>query len=503
MKVKSPRSFRFISLWFGAFCLLLLAIACINQANAQTFFVATNGVDQTSGGNAQNPWATISFAIDQVPDGATIEVLPGIYNGRVRLDQAFTNGVVVRSSQPYQARLRHDSGAVVICFTCQGISVEGFDIAHATNNTTALVIQIQNTEVTDVTLRNNIIHDSTNNDLLRVNNGARNILIEGNIFYNQAGSDEHVDVNSTIGVTVQDNVFFNTGSQSNTSSYIVIKDSNGNSDGLLGVRDTTVRRNIFLNWHGSAGQSFIRVGEDNTTNFEADGVLIENNLMIGNSNQLMRSSLTIQGSRDILVRNNTVVGDLPSRNFAVRFLRDSNNQANQNIVLSNNIWSDPTGSLGTEGFVGADVFEALANSTQAITLNNNLYYNGGSQIPSDTAQQVNVGQDNSALIGDPLLPEQSNIVLPVFNGSGFASGEENIRQVFLNLAERFARPQANSMALNQADPSNAAADDLLGVRRTGNPDVGAYEIDAGTDPTLPTPPSERPILSWLMLLLDD
>lgn len=36
-----------------------------------------------------------------------------------------------------------------------------------------------------ITLRNNIIHDSYNNDLLKIVSGARHIFIEGNIFYNQ------------------------------------------------------------------------------------------------------------------------------------------------------------------------------------------------------------------------------------------------------------------------------------------------------------------------------
>jgi hypothetical protein len=334
-----------------------------NLAQAQTFYVATNGIDQVNNGNQQAPWASISYAIDQVPDGATIDVGPGTYNGRVRLDQGFDNGVQIRLSTPYKARLRHDNGAVVICFTCRAVTLEDFDIAHASNNTGALLIQIQNSIISNVTLRNNIIHDSTNNDLLKINNGARNVLLEGNIFYNQVGSDEHIDINSAIGVTVRDYLFFNSKPQSITSSYVLIKDSNGNSDGVLGSKDIKVQRNFF-NWQGDNSQSFLRIGEDGIANFEADNVLVENNVRL---------------------RSNTIVGNLPSRSFAARLLAVDENRANQNIVLSNNLWSDPTASMGAEGFIGADVFDAPPGDNASVQLSNNLYYNRDSPIPADTS----------------------------------------------------------------------------------------------------------------------
>ena len=61
----------------------------------------------------------------------------------------------------------------------------------------------------DVVFRNNIFHDSWNNDILKINNGARRVTVEGNVFYNQTGSDEHMDVNSVTDVVIQDNIFFN------------------------------------------------------------------------------------------------------------------------------------------------------------------------------------------------------------------------------------------------------------------------------------------------------
>jgi len=482
------------------YCFLALGFAA-SQAQAQSFYVASNGRDLPGNGTQQNPWASISYAIDQVSDGATIEVAPGTYNGRVRLDQAFTNGIIIRSEVPYQARLRYNQGAVVICFTCRGVTLEGFDIAHSSDNIGGLVIQIQNSVTSNVTLRNNIIHDSTDNDLLKINNAASEVLVEGNIFYNQAGTDEHIDVNSAIGVTVRDNVFFNSTAQSITSSYIIIKDSNGNSDNQLGSRDVTVRRNIFFNWQGNAGQSFVRVGEDGTANFEADNVLIENNLMLGNSSRLMRSAFTVQGSNNIRFRFNTVVGDLPSRSFAARLLALGSNQANQNIVLSNNLWSDPTGNMGAEGFNGADVFDAPTGDNASVLLTNNLYHNGNNPIPADTNQEVNLADDTNPIFGDPRLPSQSGLVLPVYNGTSFQGGLNTIREVFVDFANRYGKPAGNSMAIDRASRNDMPADDILGMPRGDAPDIGAFEVEA---PAIEPPqPRSNNLLTWLLLLLED
>ena len=183
---------------------------------------------------------TISHALLNVPDSSTIWVRPGVYNGQVQLRGQFAQGVFVVSEEPYQAVLRH-TGTVVTCFYGQGITLEGFDIAHSGPGAGALVIQIQDLIgepgvepiVSRIVLQNNILHDSYNNDILKINNGAGQVLVQGNIFYNQTGSDEHIDVNSATDVTIQDNIFFNdfAGSgrtnSNDTSSYIVIKDSNG------------------------------------------------------------------------------------------------------------------------------------------------------------------------------------------------------------------------------------------------------------------------------------
>ena len=479
----------------GIGLLAAAAILTVSPAlEAATWYVATDGSDTTGDGSSANPWATVTRAVDNAAGGDEIVVRPGVYYGRQRLRRQFDTPVHVRSEVPYAAKLRHDAGAALISFYGRNIVVEGFDIAHASGNTGGLVIQVQDLRgdvagsaggtdpvVSGIEFRNNIIHSSTNNDLLKINNGAENIVVEGNLFFNQAGSDEHIDVNSVVGVTVQDNVFFNTSARPDTSSFVVVKDSNGSSDAVLGTRDVTIRRNVFLNWYGSGGQSFVRVGEDGTSNFEAVDVLVENNLMLGNSPDLMRTPFTVQGARDVEFRNNTVVGDMPSRSFAARLFAGGSNPASEDLRFFNNVWSDPTGTMGSEAYTGVDLFDSPPGDIASIVLDNNLYYNGGGTIPQDPTQSVTIADDANARIGDPQLPDSAGVVVPVWNGTAFADGSSSIRDVFVNLVEAHAVPAPGSPIVDAADPATSAADDILGLARGLAPDLGAFETGSDTD----------------------
>jgi hypothetical protein len=73
----------------------------------------------------------------------------------------------------------------------------------------AYVMQIEKSE--NIIFENNIIHDSWNNDILKVNNYARGVEVRGNIFYNQSanGGDQHIDANVVYDMVVEDNIFFN------------------------------------------------------------------------------------------------------------------------------------------------------------------------------------------------------------------------------------------------------------------------------------------------------
>ncbi|MCK7594709.1 right-handed parallel beta-helix repeat-containing protein [Pseudomarimonas salicorniae] len=468
-----------------AIILLLWALAFPALAQT-TLHVATDGLDAEGRGSQAQPFATITFALDRAASGDLILVAPGRYDGRIRIRGRFDPAVTIRSSEPYRAQLRH-TATVLTVFSdtvgVEGIRIEGFDIAHAGPGAGGLVVQLQaigGQPTRNITLADNVIHDSFNNDLLKINNGAEQVRVLGNLFYNQQGSDEHIDINSVTDVLVEGNVFFNDFAASgrvngnDTSSFVVVKDSNGSSDGVTGASNVRIRRNLFFNWQGNTGTNFVLCGEDGTASFEAFDLVVENNLMLGNSAATMRSAFGVKGCRDVVFRANTIAGNLPALEYAFRFNREGANPVMQNLLLYNNIWSDPTGTMGK--------FSTTPPAdTASFIFRRNLVFNGGSTLPSSGAELINPEDDPEPVRGDPGLPGQTGLVTPVWQpGSGrFAGGQARIADVFRDLAERYGRPQPTGAGIGQALAAQMPPDDLLGDPRPASPSLGALEpLDA-------------------------
>jgi hypothetical protein len=463
-------------------------------AHGQTFYVAVDGNNTSGDGSAGNPWASVERALgvlhDNQIDGATVLVRPGTY-GRQNLVGTFAQGVTVRSEIPYQARLRAAGRTVVAQENSRGasgITFEGFDVAHAAAGADPLVFHVDggggNVNVERLFIRNNVIHDSWNNDLLKINNGTRDVIVEHNMFYNQSGSDEHIDVNSVEGVVVRDNVFFNDFAGSgrtnanDTGSYIVIKDSNDDDDIFVGNDRVTVERNVFLNWEGSTGSNFVLVGEDGKPYIEARNVMVQNNLMLGNSPNVMRAALGVKSGEDVTFRNNTVVGDLPALAFAMRVNVENPAVTNDRIFFYNNIYSDPTGTMGAEQAGASNDFsDSPPGEVGQWQLQNNLYWNGPAPIPANGGDVINYTGDSSRIVADPMLPGQASLVLPRWNATvgEFADGSATVREAFVQLVTLYGRPGATSAGVDHALPAQAPADDVLGRLRAGVPDVGAFE----------------------------
>ena len=436
-------------------------------------------------GSIGSPWATLEHAANVVPDNyCTVWFEDGDYSGGNSLNRRFSTLTTFKSIHPYRAVLKNDGIALSISGG-KNITFEGFVFSHTGPGASALVVAVDQGKkgwAEYITFRNNIFHDSYNNDLLKIYNGSRFITIEGNVFYNQQGSDQHIDVNSVTDVTIQDNIFFNdfAGSgrinERNTKGFIVIKDSNGESDGLLGSKNVTVRRNTFLNWEGGEGETLIQVGNDGKAYYEADTVRIENNLFIGNSSNPAGAVLGVSGVRNVWFVNNTVTGDLPSMSYAFRVDQKGSNPQNQNIYFYNNIWSDPTGTMGADlSGEGSKFSGGEPSQVSNLILDNNLYWNGPKEIPPGKVASPLV-DDARRMVANPLLnTDHTAIVLPRWAGTAFLSGNLSIRQEFVRLVELYGKIPVYSPAVGEADPIYAPPDDILSRPRSASPDLGAYE----------------------------
>ncbi|HZD11573.1 MAG TPA: hypothetical protein VE553_09540, partial [Candidatus Binatia bacterium] len=313
------------------------------------------GGDENSG-TFSRPWATMEHAAESVADNfCTVWFKDGLYTTANSLTQRYATPITFRAVHPYQAFLRRDN-TVLELDGVRNMTFEGFVMSHSgpgAGKHVAIMDRSSEAWSENVIFRNNIFHDSFNNDLLKIHNGVRNVTVQGNLFYNQGPADQHMDVNSVTDIAIQDNIFFNDFPGSgrtidfDTKHFIVIKDSNEGDDGLFGSQRIAVRRNIFLNWQGEDA-TFVQIGNDGKPYYEANDVQVANNLMIGNSPFEMTAAFGVRGAKDITFSNNTVVGDLPAKSYAFWVSVTEQNPPNENIIFVNNIWSDPTGTMGVD-----------------------------------------------------------------------------------------------------------------------------------------------------------
>jgi hypothetical protein len=429
-------------------------------------------------GSRSAPWGTLEHAVEAVPDrGCTVWFVSGIYRGGHEIEREFTHRTVFRAVDPYRAVLQNDGTILDIGDRASRMTFRGFRLRQ-TPGASGVAVYVSggnapNPAPNHLTFEDNIFHDAFDEDLLKIRSRARSIVVRGNVFYNQGSNEQHIDVNSVTNVVIQGNIFFNDFGASGrtndgtTKHFIVVKDSNGGEDGLRGSERVTIRRNIFLNWQGGE-ESFIGIGNDGKPYHEAKQVRIESNLLIGNGRDGMNTPLTVYGARGVGFVNNTVVGDLPSDAFAFEVNTKGRNPRNRDIRFWNNIWADPTGTM-------SQFSDGVRANTKELTLSNNLYWNGGKGIPAGDLVSPLL-HDARRVVRDPrLATNHGSAILPVWDGSAFASGETSIRAEFVRLVRAYGTIPAGSPAVGRASRSVAPERDILGRTWVRRPDLGAFE----------------------------
>jgi len=417
------------------------------------------------------PWASLEHAAASVRDDeCTVWFQDGTYTGSNRIKRRFETYTRFAAVNPYQVVFQ-DAGPVVSISGGSHIILEGFVFQHSGPEASPVVVQVHRRDdiwAEYIVFHNNIFRDSYNDDLLKIYNGSRFVMVSNNLFYNQGASDQHIDVNSVTDVTIQENIFFNDFAASgrsvenDTKHYIVIKDSNEGEDSLLGSERILVQQNIFLNWQGGPGESFVQVGNDGKPYFEARYITIQNNLFLGNSPILIGAAFGVSGAKNVQFVNNSVSGDLPSRSYAARIDIKGENPKNENITFCNNIWSDPTGTMGRGTPEEGDRNEFSDGNpeyTINLLLDYNQYWNGADVIPDGDLVSP-LRDDHHRLIEDPHLnTDFADLMLPVWSATGFPSGNKLIKEEILRLAQNYGLIAQRGSALWRENAGCAPASD--------------------------------------------
>ena len=171
-------------------------------------------------GTFASPWATLDWASSRVfatnpGGGCTVWFKDGVYTGANSLYERFAAPTWFKAENRYRAVLQSTSRAIQL-FGARNMVFEGFELRHSgpgarrpwwsrCSRTAA-----RGCGRRTIVFRDNVFHDSFNNDILKINNGARFVTRGGQrLLQPDAASDEHIDVNSVTDVVIADNVFFN------------------------------------------------------------------------------------------------------------------------------------------------------------------------------------------------------------------------------------------------------------------------------------------------------
>ena len=511
------------------------------NVSRKTFYVATNGTDFEQGGTSANPWKTVNYALRNIPKDAicTIIVKDGIYGGTTLQGSSyhFDYPCLIQAENPYMAKFRGNSRVFSI-YDASNITFSGLEIYGEGVDTVPVVgfeyiIHISNNSTRNIRFENCIIHDSYNNDMVKINMQPKDITFTNCVFYNQCprGGDQFFDIIGASNVLIEKSIFFNhyesserggnfPSNKTNLSPDLFLRQSQGfilvknMSERNRGV-DITIRKNVFFNWTGRSDVSFIILGEgvggDETSfvYYQAENVDIENNLFLynpynGTDTIPKRSILQAESVRNLKVRANTVLGTSPgglysSRGFMVFANRPAIDKGElpsigweftNNIFCDNQAWTGDLRprlsfvSMSNPPFGEDGTGKAVSGS---YLLLNNLYWAGG--IASDWITQASdaegdktkliVSEDSQQIKADPKLPANfsSGIILPVLNNGTFLSGNTTIREEFMRLVLEYAVPQSGGAGIENADANLMPEDDILdNPRSKTKPSIGCYEM---------------------------
>jgi hypothetical protein len=332
-----------------------------------------------------------------------------------------------------------------------------------------------------IRLRDDVLHDGPG-PLVRLDEGARDVLIEGCLFHGAGEARGQVELAGVADVRLRGSILLADARRApGAESFVSV---GAGPDGPS--RDVAIERDIFLRWARAGGRGFVAVGAAGAAGPTAEGVIVENNLMLGGTAAPMGAPLSVAGARAVTVRANTVVGALPATAFALADLGAPGAEAASDLRLHNNIWSDGSGAM-------APLSVGPPGGTSHAVVLNNLLWNGGSPIPEGSGP-LRAADDPAAVVGDPGLPDPRGAVAPFWDGApALAGGHPTVDAAFRALTA-LARTAPGSPAIDRADPDHMPTLDLAG-RPRGMPDIGALEhrpVSSSPTPVTPGPATATP-----------
>ncbi len=184
------------NLFLCAAAILVLSGLC----QAGTYYIAPDGGNATGDGTYDNPWYQLWYAASQIPDdGSTIIMKDGVYPIRQSISRAFTQMVTIRSETPYGARvIANNSTRAFYSGGGANFTISGVEFMGTASDLEYVVLITAGAN--NIVFENCIIHDSYNNDIVKINNGAHHITFRNCLLFNQDDrGDDIFDINTGAG----------------------------------------------------------------------------------------------------------------------------------------------------------------------------------------------------------------------------------------------------------------------------------------------------------------
>ncbi|MBK9460327.1 MAG: right-handed parallel beta-helix repeat-containing protein [Sphingobacteriales bacterium] len=465
--------------------ILFAFFCCLFSLNlsASTYYVATNGNDNSGNGSVGNPYKTLQHALEVAVDNDIIELRGGNYtSNEIRINQ---NNLTIRSYQGEWAIITAPTNVEdatsciwyhepeIVGGTLERLEIVGgyyYGIKFESNwdwdNTVPMA---QRRGVSNVTIRNCKIHN-TGRDCIKLAPAADNITIEGCEIYNSGIGPVNVADQNAEGIDC-----VNGDNLTVRNCYIHHTFSTGiYSKG--GAINTLIENNLVSN----CGEGGIMLGfytdeewfdtQINPNLYESRGGTVRNNIVI--NTQL--EGIGMYAALDGKMYNNTIIDAAQTDHAALHispgiiWTEAANNDVYipcRNIMVQNNIFvqsNNITRPIASIRYMNDDINTNMQGTN---IVNHNVYYRAAGVIFNDGInwEDLSLAQWTSA--------------------TGFDANSQNVNP---NLDANH-HLNATSSCINGATTIAGLTNDYDGNPRTNTPDIGADEYGAGANLSVPPP----------------
>jgi len=272
-------------------------IVLVSSANAERYYVATDGETENDGSN-DNPWPSVEYALSKVGGGHTIIVKPGVYRGPISIAREYKGTeekpTVIKSEIKWQAVIIGAPYHVISnADDCHWVVIDGFEVMGGRYDGVKM-------NGDHNTVRNCWVHN--NNAMGIAMHNKKGGVIENNLI---EFNGNHVQFDHGVYASGDGHILRNNIVRHNASYglhlYSSIKNSVIANNLVYGQMS---RRGIIVSCPDDGGKNTIVnntvVDEQPLTIWNGDGEVVVNNILVGDGEVLMFND----GTQNVIVDYN-------------------------------------------------------------------------------------------------------------------------------------------------------------------------------------------------------